>query len=315
MVDGVSLATVDLNLLRSLGALLEQRSVTLAAQRMGMSQPSMSAALGRLRRHFGDELLIRAGRQYRLTPLAVQLRERARVAVAAADRVFDSQPGFDPTGSKREFRMMTSDYSTSLFGRPLAAVLAEEAPRARLRIAMTTGRSAEGTDELLLDYDLLVMPHGFITDVSHQDLFRDEWMCVVSADNSEVGGDLTVEQLESMPWVASYHGPTASTPAARFMRMLGIEPHVQVVAESFLTVPDLVAGSGCVAFLQRRLVDRIPVDAGVRALPCPFDAGQLVQAMWWHPVHDNDPEHVYLRDAVMRATAALRERARPPGLA
>ncbi len=93
----------------------------------------------------------------------------------------------------------------------------------------------------------------------------------------------------------TYHGPTASTPAARQMRTLGIEPHVQVVTENFLTVPGLVAGTGRVALLQRRLVDRIPAGL-VRALPCPFDAGPLVEAAWWHPMYEHDPEHRYLRD-------------------
>jgi DNA-binding transcriptional LysR family regulator len=124
---------------------------------------------------------------------------------------------------------------------------------------------------------------------------------VVSADNAEVGESVTVEQLRTMPWVATYHGPTASTPAARQMRMLGIEPRVQVVTESFLTVPGLVAGSDRIALLQERLVQLLPLDTGVRALPLPFDAGPLVEAMWWHPVYDRDPEHGFFRDLVRRA--------------
>jgi DNA-binding transcriptional LysR family regulator len=146
-----------------------------------------------------------------------------------------------------------------------------------------------------------VLPHGFVTDLPHADLHRDRWVLVVSADNAAVGGALTVEQLRTMPWVATYHGPTASTPAARQMRMLGIEPRVQVVTESFLTVPGLVAGSDRIALLQERLVQLLPLSAGVRALPPPFDAGPLVEAMWWHPVYDRDPEHEFFRDLVRRA--------------
>jgi hypothetical protein len=85
------------------------------------------------------------------------------------------------------------------------------------------------------------------------------------------------------------------------MRMLGIEPHVQVVVENFLTVPSLIAGSDRIALLQRKLVDLLPLNIGIRALPCPFDAGPLIEAMWWHPVFDDDPEHAYLRDLVVRA--------------
>jgi hypothetical protein len=85
------------------------------------------------------------------------------------------------------------------------------------------------------------------------------------------------------------------------MRTLGIEPTVQVITEHFLTVPGLVAGSDRIALLQRRLVDLLPLDTGIRALPPPFDAGPLIEAMWWHPVYDDDPEHAYLRGLVRRA--------------
>ncbi len=63
-------------------------------------------------------------------------------------------------------------------------------------------------------------------------------------------------------------------------------------------MPGLVAGSDRIALLQRRLVDLLPLDAGVRALPCPFDAGPLIEAMWWHPVYDDDPEHATCADIV-----------------
>jgi hypothetical protein len=76
-----------------------------------------------------------------------------------------------------------------------------------------------------------------------------------------------------------------------------------VVTESFLTVPGLVAGSGRIALLQRRLAELLPLNLGTRVLPPPVEVGQLVEAMWWHPAFDDDPEHSYLRDLVVRATA------------
>jgi hypothetical protein len=66
-------------------------------------------------------------------------------------------------------------------------------------------------------------------------------------------------------------------------------------------VPTLVAGSGRIALLQRRLFDMLPLDTGIRAVPVPFDVAPMVEAMWWHPALDDDPEHRYLRDLVARA--------------
>jgi DNA-binding transcriptional LysR family regulator len=297
----VNLANLDLNLLVSLDALLDQRSVTRAAQQLGLSQPALSASLARLRRHFGDELLSRVGNAYRLTPLAAQLKPRVRVALDGVERVFTAQPEFDPVESTREFSVLVSDYGCAVLGDTLAQLLAEEAPAARLRLAHNTPEAVDQAAQTLLSTDLIILPHGFISDLPHADLHRDRWVLVVSADNVDVGDALTVGQLETMPWVATYHGPTASTPAARQMRMLGIEPRVQVVTESFLTVPGLVAGSGRIALLQERLVRLLPLDAGIRAMPPPFELGPLVEAMWWHPVYDRDPEHQFFRDLVQRA--------------
>lgn len=301
----MNLARLDLNLLVALDALLQERSVTRAAARMGLGQPAVSAQLARLRRHFQDDLLTRSGNQYRLTPLAVQLKERVRVALSGAERVFAAEPDFDPASSTREFSMLMSDYGVAMLGPGIAARLAEEAPGTRLRFPANTPRMVDAAAQELVHTDLLVIPHGFVDDLPHQDLYRDEWVCLVAAGNTAVEAALTVEQLETMPWVVTYHGPTASTPAARQMRMLGIEPHIQVVTETFLTVPGLIAGSGRVALVQRRLADGIPAELGVRALPCPFDAAPLVEAMWWHPMYDDDPEHRYLRDVVQRAVAAM----------
>ncbi|PPK98841.1 DNA-binding transcriptional LysR family regulator [Kineococcus xinjiangensis] len=300
------LANLDLNLLVALDALLQRRSVTKAAAQMGLSQPALSASLARLRRHFDDPLLTRVGNEYHLTPLAQQLRERTRVVLAGVERVFAAEPDFDPASSTREATLVTSDYSESVLGPALSSLLAQEAPGMRLRLLANTPQLVDNAERVLTGVDLLLLPHGFLTDLPHEDLHRDRWMCIVSADNPAVGGELTPEHLRTMPWVVTYHGPTASTPAARQMRMLGIEPRVQVVTEHFLAVPGLVAGSGRIALLQELLVRRLPADSGVRALPCPVELGPLIEAMWWHPAYSADPEHEYLRGLVLRAARSLR---------
>lgn len=297
----MNLARLDLNLLVSLDALLQQRSVTKAAAQMGLSQPALSASLARLRRHFSDDLLTRVGNDYRLTPLALQLRDLVRIALSGVDRVFTAQPEFDPSQSTREFAVLVSDYVVVVLGDTLAALLAEEAPHTRLRLTPHSPAIVERAERELLGGDVLLLPHGFVADLSHRDLYRDEWVCVVSADNPLADDGLTVDHLRTLPWVVTYHGQTASTPAARQMRMLGVEPRVQVVTENFITVPSLVAGSERIAVLQRRLVDLLPMSTGIRALPCPIELGPLVEAMWWHPALDDDPEHRYLRDVISRA--------------
>jgi DNA-binding transcriptional LysR family regulator len=221
--------------------------------------------------------------------------------LSGVERVFTAQPEFDPASSTREFTLLVSDYVVAILGDSIAGLLAQEAPGTRLRLTPHSPAMVERADQVLLTADLLLMPHGFLSDLSHRDLYRDEWVCVVAADNPVAERGLTVEDLRTMPWVTTYHGQSATTPAALQMRLLGIEPRITVVNENFLTVPVLVAGSDRIALLQRRLVEQFPLDTGVRTLPPPFEAGSLIEAMWWHPVFDDDPEHAYLRDVVVRA--------------
>src|SRR3954464_15224205 len=157
-VGVVNVASLDLNLLVSLDALLQERSVTRAAARMGLSQPALSASLARLRRHFGDELLTRVGNDYRLTPLAVQLRELARIALSGVERVFTAQPEFDPASSTREFTLLVSDYVVAILGDTIAALLAEEAPHTRLRLTSHSPAVVERAHQALLTAALLLLP-------------------------------------------------------------------------------------------------------------------------------------------------------------
>src|SRR3712207_6394468 len=102
---------------------------------MGLSQPALSASLARLRRHFGDELLTRVGNEYRLTPLAVQLRDLTRLALTGVERVFTAQPVFAPASSRREFSLLVSDSGVAVAGDTLAGLPAEGAAANRLRLS------------------------------------------------------------------------------------------------------------------------------------------------------------------------------------
>jgi DNA-binding transcriptional LysR family regulator len=297
----IGVSNLDLNLLVSLDALLQHKSVTKAAGQLGSSQPTLSAALARLRRHFNDELLYRVGNEYHLTPLAAELRQRARLALDGVERVFSAQPEFDPAESLREFDVLVSDYGITVLGDTLARLFTEAAPHARLRFRPTSPDSVARADQTLVGTDLMLVPHGFVTDLPHQDLYRDRWVMVVSSDNDTIGAEATVEDLKTSPWVVVFHGNSAATPADRQLRMLGIEPQVQIVTESFLTVPNLVAGSNRIALLQEQLVKLLPLNSGLRTMQCPVEVGELVEAMWWHPVYNRDPEHIFLREIVLRA--------------
>ncbi|WP_344654730.1 LysR family transcriptional regulator [Cryptosporangium japonicum] len=305
MPGRVNLAGLDLNLLVALNALIEEQNVTRAGERVGLTQPAMSAALARLRRHFGDELMVRHGNRYELTPLGVALRHRTEMAVAAVERVFGAQPDFDPLTAEREFTVLLSDYALMVLGPIVANLLEERAPGVRLRLEPHGPSVIDDAETTLRGNDLLLLPHGFISDYPSQDLYTDGWVCVLSADHPTIGDSISAEELRSLPWVTQYHRPTAATTADRQLALLGFEHRVDLVIESFLPLPFLLSGTRRVALLQRRLAERLAAAAGVRILPCPIEVTDLVEAAWWHPLHAADPAHQWLRRLFADAAAQL----------
>ncbi|MCF6421217.1 MULTISPECIES: LysR family transcriptional regulator [Amycolatopsis] len=289
------LSGLDLPLLHALHALLAERSVTGAAIRLGRSQPTLSSALARLRRHFGDDLLTRSGNHYVLTRFAEQLRPLTGVAVAAVERVFSAEAEFDPGETSREFTIVSSDNGISVVGGLLVARVAREAPGARIRFVPVTPESISRKDEFYRTVDGVLMPHGYLDLPRNIDLYTDRWVCVASAANTRIGDRLTMDHLRELPWVATFGDPLGRAPAWRQMEMLGVVPRVCATAESFLAMPQLVRACDAIALLQERVAALVADVPGLRILECPFDAIPLVEAFWWHPIHDDDPGHAWLR--------------------
>ncbi|MET7474069.1 LysR family transcriptional regulator [Streptomyces sp. NPDC005648] len=299
----MNLASLDLNLVVALRALLEERNVTRAGRRIGLSQPAMSAALARLRRHFDDDLLSRVGGHYELTALGQVLLDRTSAACDLLERLFTSQADFDPAREEREFTLVSSDYAVAVFGAELARTVHREAPGIRLRFTQTPPGIVEGVGTLLSTTDGLLIPHGIISDHPATELYRDRWVFVVAEDHPDIGDRLTLDDLARLPWVT--YQRTYDAPAVRQLGMLGIEPKVEVSADSFTVLPFLVVGTRRIALVQERLARLLVAVAPVRILEAPYEAVPLQEALWWHPVHTHDAAHIWLRETAARVGAMV----------
>ena len=300
----MNLAGLDMNLVVALRALLTERNVTRAGERIGLSQPAMSAALARLRRHFGDELLARRGAGYELTALGSVLLDRTEVACEMLERVFGSQPRFDPSREEREFVLFASDYAVAVFGARLAREVSAQAPGVAITFRQVPATITDDPAAQLAAVDGLLMPHGIIAGLPAVELFRDRWLCLVADDNQEVGESITLAQLAVLPWAAYQRAYDSSV--TRQLSMLGVEPRVQVSVDSFQLLPAMVAGTRRVAMIHGLLAARLGLGpgSGVRLIDCPFDALPLREALWWHPVHTHDAGHLWLRETAAAAAAA-----------
>jgi DNA-binding transcriptional LysR family regulator len=301
----MDLPSIDLNLLVALNALLRERNVTRAGESIGLSQPAMSASLGRLRRHFGDELLTRNGQRYVLTPLAAALVEQTDVALRYVGRTFAARPVFDAETSDREFTILMSDYALTVLGEPLLRLLEERAPDVQLRIRPNDRLAVDEAHATLRAYDFMVLPRGYLADLRSADLFRDRWVCVVGDQNSVVGDELTVEHLGRLRWIMTYDAPTQYTPVDKHLRLVGIDRHADVVIESFLALPFLLASTQRAGVLQERAARKLAASGGLRILELPSSPPDLVEALWWHPSREGDPGHRWLQQLFVEAAETL----------
>ncbi|GAB2824334.1 LysR family transcriptional regulator [Actinocorallia aurea] len=301
----MQLESLDLNLLMALHALLEERNVTRAGRRLGLSQPAMSANLARLRRHFGDELLIRTGNVYELTPLATALVDATTHAVGVVERVFSARPSFDPATSDREFTLVTSDYAVSVMGEELMRVLGERAPNVRIRFLQINVPRIDDVDTTLRSSDGVIMPHGFITGYPSVDIYEDRWVVLADPGNPALADGLTMDHLSTLPWVATFRGPTAGASAARQLNLLGVKPRVEIVVENFQSLPFLIAGTGRIALIQERLARKLAPSTPCAIHPAPYEAVPVLEALWFHPVHQSDPTHRWLRETLIEVGAGI----------
>jgi DNA-binding transcriptional LysR family regulator len=297
----VNLASLDLNLVVALRALLEERNVTQAGRRIGLSQPAMSAALARLRRQFDDDLLARVGGHYELTPLGEVLLDRTTAACGLLERLFTSQTDFDPATGSREFSLAATDYGVAAFGAELARALDREAPGIRLRFVPIPKGFLEEPGALLSTVDGLIMPHGLISGFPATELFQDDWVFLVAEGNHEVGDQLTHDDVARLPWATYLRA--YDSPAVRQLGMLGIEPRVDISVDSFSMLPFLVAGTRRIALIPALLAERLRGVAPVRIMKPPYESVPLQEALWWHPVHTRDAAHIWLRETAARVAA------------
>jgi DNA-binding transcriptional LysR family regulator len=300
-------AELDLNLLLTLGALLEDKNLTRAGERIGLSQPAMSAALARLRRHFGDELLERVGRGYRLTVLG----ERCMVVSSwrSASRTVGSScsPRFDPAESDREFSIAASDYAVSILADPLLRLVKATAPRIRLHLHSLPPDVATSGQALAMN-DLLIGPVGFDFPGRRRELFRDRFVCVVdpeTADVSVADGSLSMDDLARLPHAAPTFTPGTHTPVERVLDELGVAPRIAVTVFGWLSLPFVLAGTGMVAIMPERMAKLASRSTRLAILEPPFGLVELVEAAYWHPSRTGDPAVRWLLSTLQEAAGEL----------
>jgi LysR family nod box-dependent transcriptional activator len=300
----MNLGGLDLNLLVALDALLRERSVTRAAQRVGLSQPGMSNALARLRRLFGDPLLVRQGAALVPTPRAEALAGPVREALELIRGAIEAPPGFDPATDRRRFRLSCSDYSVLMVIGPLVQDLAAHAPGLTVEVLPRLADAGRALD--LGDIDLVIEPAEIIgrEDMPSLRLWDDRWMCCIWEGNQRVGDEMSLEDFSALGHLiySMGGGQPVALPDLHLQRR-GVLRHIEVSVESFLLAPFLLQGTDLVTLVPARAEAFLRRIGAIRILEPPVDFPVLVEMLWWHPRSTADPAHVWLRERIAQVSA------------
>lgn len=298
---------LDLNLLPLLQTLLEVRNVSRAAERVFLSQPSMSQALAKLRRHFDDELLVRAGRDYELTPFAEHLMPQVNSTLAVIEETLHLNTQFDPATSDRTFVVAASDYVTSVLMKPLRKLLITQAPDLSIHFVPSTTIRAANDDYAGVDLLIGPMGQGFDFRGTSRQLFRDDFVIVMDSTNPLLSlTSLTLKDILLAPYAAADFGPGVETPPAQFFREKGVTPSVVARVSDWQSMPLLVSGTDLIALMPRRLAYRVQTEPPTQIVEFSEDLElPVVEGMFWSPRRTIDPAHAWLRGLVQQACEGL----------
>lgn len=295
----------DLNLLPIFVALMEERSVTRAAERMGMTQPALSNALSRLRLMLQDQLFVRERYGIQPTPIALELAPAIAEALAQLDDAVLGQQGFDPAQAERLFTIAPNGYVEFVLVPAVVARLQKVSPGIKLRLTpygndlVETG-VVSGTTALVLGR-IVDPPDNLVV----QHLMDEGLACAVRADHPEVGDAITREQFESMKHVNIV--PPGRMRAGLFQSLAQqqLKRDVAISVTNFFAVAEMVAVTDYCATLPSLICKRLMHDPRLKILPAPVDLGSFPVEMAWHVRYRHDPAHRWLRALISDVVVQL----------
>ena len=296
---------LDLNLLVVFDALMRDRSVTAAGQRLNLSQSATSAALGRLRDYFDDPLFVARGRRLAPTSLALALAPEVGDILMRIRANLIARPGFDPATATRAFRLIVSDYAGIVLMTEVIRRAERQAPGVTFELLPFDDRPA---DPLLRgEVDFLIFPDRFLSDAHpSQPLFADEFCVVAWTGNRRVGKRLTAKQYLDLGHVSARFGPTRRISfEERELARLGHARRIEVVVQNFAMMATMVVGSERIATLHRRLADIFAAQLPLRILPAPIPVIGFRESLQWPAPLDTDPAAMWLRDLIADVAASL----------
>lgn len=289
------LRTLDLNLLKTLDTLLDERSVTRAAARLALTQPAVSGMLNRLRDYFDDPLFIRAPHGMVPTTRAEALAAPVKRILADIDVLL--QPvAFDPITATLTFTLAATDYALRAVVVPFIAALKVQAPGIRVRVVpVESGRLVSQLERGSVDV-ALITPHTTPDELHSRALYDERYVCMMRADHPDAGKPMTLDRfcaLEHM--LVSYEGDGFRGVTDGALEKTGRTRHVGLSVSK----PDMLALSDMIAVVPSRIAEN---QAGMFVCETPVPVPGFTKSMAWHGRTHRNPAQAWLRGLLLETS-------------
>lgn len=302
---------LDLNLLRVLDALFSEGSTVAAGQKIGLSQPAVSAALNRLRRSLDDPLFVRVGAGLVPTDYARSISAPVAATLDALETALEP-PRFDPKTANTDFTLTSNDFFCSILMPRLSKITSIEAPNIRTQMVegWPDSYSREVEDG---DADIMLTPGALIPQTLEKELlFAARSVVVARKDNSRLitagigpNTDLPLDLFCDLQQVLYSPQGGFSGIADDILSRMGRSRRVAMSVNTFSGVMDTVAGSDLIGIVPEPYADDQAEGRGVVAYALPFDMTPMQMFMAWHPRSTNTPGHIWLRAKIRQALSGF----------
>ena len=299
--------TSELRLLRAFLILMRERSVSRAADRLGLSQPAMSHLLARLRELLGDPILLRSRNAMVPTEHAIRIEPSVRSLLDSYEHLVQPARAFDPRVSRRTFRLSIPEFAERFLLPPLFRHIRREAPQVRVMVQPPDqARAYELLERGELDLRIAWLPRSMAS-LRSISLFQDRLVCLADAKHPGIRGELTLETFLSLPHVRTigYSQTTTGHVIDRAIERQGRKLDITLVVQNFVTMPHSIPGTDLIATVPRMLATEFVSRYPLQILEPPLQLPAVRYAAYWHERNQRDAGHRWLRTALKAAGRAL----------
>lgn len=297
----MNISSIDVNLLVAFDAILKERNITLAANRVGISQPAMSNALTRMRNIFNDRLFVRTARGMEPTPYAEQLASPISGACALITKALQIDAGFDPATSARSFTFYMTDIGEIVFLPTILAYLKGDAPRIGIKVVRIPERDIQ--DAMTSgDVDLAVglfpsLQAGFF----QQRLYKDTFVCIVRADHPKIKTSLTKRQFMEVPHaVVSSAGTGHGAAVEKIIADQHLNRRMALAVPHFLSLPVVIAQTDLIATIPHRMALSLAGFSPIKVFKPPIKIPSFDIKQHWHERYHHDAANKWMRSLIAK---------------